>query len=207
MLESVVGPMLAAREALGVEFAKLHRAVLAIVRADAVCRRLMTASGVGAVVALTFKSGVDDPKRFKSSKLVGAHFGLTPRRYQSGETDIVGGISRAGDAMVRTALYEAAQIILTRAVRFSTLKRWGLDVAKRRGLKRATVALARKLATVPSPHVGRWDRVPLEQGRHRGRIGDRIRARTRGFLPIEVPSSGREVRRSRESDCETVTRR
>ncbi len=148
MLESVVGPMLAAREALGVEFAKLHRAVLAIVRADAVCRRLMTASGVGAVVALTFKSGVDDPKRFKSSKLVGAHFGLTPRRYQSGETDIVGGISRAGDAMVRTALYEAAQIILTRAVRFSTLKRWGLDVAKRRGLKRATVALARKLATV-----------------------------------------------------------
>lgn len=148
MLESVVGPMLAAREALGVEFAKLHRAVLAIVRADAVCRRLMTASGVGAVVALTFKSGVDDPERFKSSKLVGAHFGLTPRRYQSGETDIVGGISRAGDAMVRTALYEAAQIILSRAVRFSTLKRWGLDVAKRRGLKRATVALARKLATV-----------------------------------------------------------
>ena len=91
---------------------------------------------------------MDDPERFKSSKLVGAHFGLTPRRYQSGETDIVGGISRAGDAMVRTALYEAAQIILSRAVRFSTLKRWGLDVAKRRGLKRATVALARKLATV-----------------------------------------------------------
>jgi transposase len=147
MLESVVGPMLAAREALGVEFTKLHRAVLAIVRADAVCRGLMTASGVGAVAALTFKSGVDDPGRFKSSKLVGAHFGLTPRRYQLGETDIVGGISRAGDTMVRTALYEAAQVILTRAP-FSTLKRWGFEVAKRRGLKRATVALARKLATV-----------------------------------------------------------
>lgn len=148
MLESVVTPMLAAREALRLEYSKLHRAVLAIVRTDQVCRRLMTTTGVGAVVSLTFKSGIDNPRRFKSSKTVGAYFGLTPKKYQSGETDITGGISRVGDAMVRTALYEAAQVILHRATGFSTLKRWALDVAKRRGMKRATVALARKLATI-----------------------------------------------------------
>jgi len=79
---------------------------------------------------------------------VGAHFGLTPKKYQSGETDVTGGISKAGDAMVRTALYEAANVMLTRTGRFSTLKRWGLDVAKRRGVRRAKVALARKLSTV-----------------------------------------------------------
>ena len=79
---------------------------------------------------------------------MGAHFGLTPRKYQSGETDITGAVSRVGDAMVRTALYEGAHILLTRAVRFSTLKRWALEVAKRRGMKRAKVALARKLAVI-----------------------------------------------------------
>jgi transposase len=148
MLKSIVTPMLSAREALRLEYSKLHRAVLAIVRTDQVCRRLMTTTGVGAVVSLTFKSGIDDPRRFKSSKTVGAYFGLTPKKYQSGETDITGGISRVGDAMVRTALYEAAQVILHRATGFSSVKRWALDVAKRRGMKRATVALARKLATI-----------------------------------------------------------
>jgi transposase len=73
---------------------------------------------------------------------------LTPKKYQSGETDLDGGISRVGDTMVRTALYEAAHIMLTRATKFSTLKRWAVDVAKRRGMKRAKVALARKLATI-----------------------------------------------------------
>jgi len=91
---------------------------------------------------------VDDPGRFRSSKAVGAHFGLTPKRYQSGETDVIGGISKVGDAMVRTALYEAANAVLSRPTRFSTLKRWAMDVAKRRGLKRAKVALARKLGSV-----------------------------------------------------------
>jgi transposase len=86
--------------------------------------------------------------RFAKSRTVGAYFGLTPKKYQSGETDIDGGVSRVGDAMVRTALYEAAHIMLTRASRFSALKRWAMDVAKRRGMKRAKVALARKLATV-----------------------------------------------------------
>jgi transposase len=148
MLEAVVGAMLQARDSLQAEFMRLHRRMLAIVRGDAVCRRLMTAPGVGALVAVTFKTAVDDPGRFRTAKAVGAHFGLTPKRYQSGETDVTGGISKAGDAMVRTALYEAANVMLTRSGRFSALKRWGLEVAKRRGARRAKVALARKLATV-----------------------------------------------------------
>ncbi len=148
MLEAVVGGMLKAREGLLAEFMRLHRRMLAIVRGDAVCRRLMSAPGVGALVAVTFKTAVDDPARFRSAKAVGAHFGLTPKRCQSGETDVTGGISKVGDAMVRTALYEAANVMLTRAGKFSTLKRWALEVAKRRGVRRAKVALARKLATV-----------------------------------------------------------
>lgn len=148
MLERVVEPMLRARDALRAEFAGLHRQLLVLVRGDTVCRRLMTAPGVGAVVAATFTSAVDDPGRFAKSRTVGAHFGLTPRRYQSGETDVTGGISKVGDAMARTALFEAAQSMLTRTARFSTLKRWALEVSRRRGMRRAKVALARKLATV-----------------------------------------------------------
>jgi transposase len=132
MLERVVEPMLRAREALRTEYHVLHRAMLAIVRGDAVCRRLMTVPGVGALVAITFTTAVDDPARFRHSRAVGAHFGLTPKKYQSGETDVTGGISRAGDAMVRTALYEAANVMLTRTRRFSALERWGLEVARRR---------------------------------------------------------------------------
>ncbi len=98
MLELIVEPMLAAREAMWREFAKLHREVLAIVKADQVCRRLMSVPGVGAVVSLTYRAAVDDPDRFKKSKSVGAFFGLTPKRYQSGETDVSGHITRVGDA-------------------------------------------------------------------------------------------------------------
>ena len=148
MLERVIEPMLRAREALRAEYHALHRAMLGIVRDNATCRRLMTVPGVGALVAITFTSAVDDPARFGRSRTVGAHFGLTPKKYQSGETDVTGGISKVGDAMVRTALYEAANVMLTRAGRFSVLKRWALEVAKRRGMKRAKVALARKLSAV-----------------------------------------------------------
>ena len=148
MLETVIGAMLQARAALWREFTRLHREMLRISRADPVCQRLMTAPGVGTLVALTYRSAVDDPGRFGKSRMVGAYFGLTPKKYQSGETDIDGGISKTGDGMVRTALYEAAHIVLTRASRFSVLKRWAMDVAKRRGMKRAKVALARKLAAV-----------------------------------------------------------
>jgi transposase len=148
MLEEIAEPMLRARDTLRIEFARLHRQMLALAKADDVCRRFMTVSGVGALVALTFRTAIDDPGRFRRSKDVGAHFGLTPKRYQSGETDVTGGITRVGDARVRAALYEAANAILTRDTRFSTLKHWALAVAKRRGLRRAKVALARKLAVV-----------------------------------------------------------
>jgi transposase len=148
MLERVVEPMLRAREALSKEFHTLHRAMLDLVRNDSLCRRLMTVPGVGAVVAITFTTAIDHPARFRRSRAVGAHFGLIPKKYQSGETDVTGGISKVGDGTVRVALYEAANVILTRSGRFSTLKRWAMEVAKRRGLKRATVALARKLAVV-----------------------------------------------------------
>ena len=148
MLEEVTEAMLRARDSLRAEVNALHRKVLEIVRADEVCHRLMTVPGVGALTALTFKAAVDDPGRFTSSKAVGPHFGLTPKKYQSGETDITGAITKTGDAMVRGALYEAAQVMLTRVKGFSALKRWAVDVAKRRGMMRAKVALARKLATV-----------------------------------------------------------
>jgi transposase len=103
MLGRITEPMLRAREALRTEYAKLHGEMLVIVKPDPVCRRLMTVPGVGALVAITFKSAVDDPGRFARSRVLGAHFGLTPRRYQSGETDVTGAISRVGDAMVRGA--------------------------------------------------------------------------------------------------------
>ena len=148
MLRRVADARLAARAALRVQFDTLHRQMLAVVREDPVCHRLMTVPGVGARVAVTFKSAVDDPGRFTRSKAVGAHFGLTPKKYQSGATDSTGGISRVGDALVRTALYEAANAMLSHKVRFSSLKRWAMEVAKRRGQKRAKVALARKLAAV-----------------------------------------------------------
>jgi transposase len=148
MLERVIEPMLRAREALQKEFHVLHRAMLDVVRENGVCRRLMTIPGVGALVAITFTSAVDDPARFRRSRAVGAHFGLTSKKYQSGETEVTGGISKVGDAMVRTALYEAANVMLTRTGKFSVLKRWALEVARRRGMRRAKVALARKLATV-----------------------------------------------------------
>jgi transposase len=148
MLECIARAMLLARATLKAEYEKLHKAVLAIVREDEVCRRLMTVPGVGPLVAVTFKSAVDNPSRITKSKEVGALFGLTPKKYQSGEKDVTGGITRAGDEMVRTALYEAANVVLSRTTRFSKLKRWGMDVAKRRGSKRAKVALARKIGVI-----------------------------------------------------------
>jgi transposase len=145
MLERSAEPLLRARAALRAESASLHGELLKAVRKDEVCRRLMTIPGVGAVVAMTFKAAVDQPERFARSKAVGAHFGLTPKKYQSGAIDRTGRISKVGDAMVRTALFEAANVMLTRAVRCSA---WALRVASRQGMKKAKVALARKLAVV-----------------------------------------------------------
>jgi transposase len=108
----------------------------------------MTTPGVGAVISMTFVAAIDDPGRFKSSRTVGAHFGLTQKKYQSGETDITGRISKCGDEEVRTALYEAANVILTRPVKPSLLKDWAMGVARRAGMKKAKIALARKLAVI-----------------------------------------------------------
>jgi transposase len=140
--------LLAAREALGAQLRGLEKRLRDGARADERARLLMTVPGVGVIVALTFAAAVDDPGRFRSSKVVGAHFGLTPKRYQSGETDVTGRITKIGDAGVRTALYEAANIILTRPVRGSVLKSWAARLAQRTGMRKAKVALARKLAVV-----------------------------------------------------------
>ena len=147
-LLEILEPLLAARGALREQLILLDKRVRDGAKADPVCRRLMTAPGIGAIVAMTFRAAVDQPDRFPSSKKVGACFGLTPRKYQSGETDRAGAISRAGDASVRVALFEAAHVIMTRVAKWSKLKAWAMNVAKRRGAKRAKVALARKLAVV-----------------------------------------------------------
>lgn len=140
--------MLTVRKVLRQQLDVLHTQLLALVREDDVCRRLMTIPGVGPVVALTFRATIDAPARFKHSKQVGAAFGLTPRQNQSGESNYVGGISKCGDEMMRIMLYEAAQAMLTRSTKWSWLKAWAMKIATRRGMKRAIVALARRLAVV-----------------------------------------------------------
>jgi transposase len=147
-LLQILDPLLIARRVLREQLILLDKRVRDAARVDSVCRRLMTAPGVGAIVAMTFRAAVDQPDRFRSSKKIGACFGLTPRKYQSGETDRDGAISRAGDASVRVALFEAAHVIMTRVASWSTLKAWAMNVARRRGAKRAKVALARKLGVV-----------------------------------------------------------
>jgi transposase len=147
-LEAAMAPMLRARHTLFEEFTQLHRYVLKAVRQDDVCRRFMTLPGVGPITALAFKTAVEQPERFAKSKTVGAHFGLTPRKYSSGQIDYQGHISKCGDALVRTALYEAASALLTRVRKPSALKAWALRIAKRAGAKRARVALARKIAVI-----------------------------------------------------------
>jgi transposase len=147
-LEEIAAAMLSIHEVLLVEFGRFEKKVRSMARGDKLVRRFMTAPGVGPIVGLTFASAIDDPLRFSSSKKVGAHFGMTPTKYQSGETEYDGRISKAGDASVRTALYEAAHIILTHPVRGSALKSWAMHLAKRAGMKKAKVALARKLAVI-----------------------------------------------------------
>jgi transposase len=148
VLETIGAALLAVRGVLRREFNAFEKRVRAMSRCDARTRLLMSTPAVGPIVALTYVAAVDDPGRFKSSKQAGAHFGLTPKKYQSGETDRSGRISKIGDASVRTALYEAAHIILTRSLKASGLKSWAMKLAKRAGMKKAKVALARKLAVV-----------------------------------------------------------
>lgn len=145
----VMDCMLRAREALWLEYLTLNKLVVQIAMRDELCRRLMAIPGVGPVTALSFKTAVDDPKRFRRSRDVAAYFGLTSRRWQSGSSiDVQGRISKAGDAEVRRALYEAASAMLTRFKGRDTIKSWGLHLAKTKCHAKARVAVARKLATV-----------------------------------------------------------
>jgi transposase len=146
-LVAITEPMLRVRRTLIAEFERLDRLARQLARQDPVCQRLMTVPGVGVVVALTYRTGVDAPERFSRSRNVGAHFGLTPRRYSSGQTDYDGRISRCGDEMVRTALYQAANVLLHHG-RWSSLRAWAMRIAKRSSVKAAKVALARRLAVV-----------------------------------------------------------
>lgn len=131
------------------EFNGLETRVRDLARRDGKARLLMTVPGVGPIVALTYASAIDDPARFRSSKATGAHFGLTPTRYQSGERDVSGRISKVGDAAVRSGLYEAANIILIKPIKGCTeLKSWAARIARRAGPRKAKVALARKLAVI-----------------------------------------------------------
>jgi len=149
VLEAVGAALLAVRGVLLREFNAFEKRVRAMSRSDARTRLLMSTPAVGPIVALTYAAAVDDPTRFKSSKQVGPHFGLTPRRYQSGETDRSGRISKIGDASVREALYQAAHVMLTKPVKGCTqLKSWAMRIARRAGMSKAKVALARKLAVI-----------------------------------------------------------
>ena len=148
-LETITAGLLAVRAVLLREFTAFEKRVRSMARCDARARLLTSVPGVGAIVALTSASAIHHPARFKSSKSVGAHFGLTPKKYQSGETDITGRISKIGDGGVRTAAYEASHVILTKPVKgCSTLKSWAMKLAKRAGMKKAKVALARKLTVI-----------------------------------------------------------
>ena len=148
-LATIAKALLAVHAVLLREFKAFEKQVRAMARQDAKARLLMSTPSVGPIVALTYASAIDDPGRFKSSKLVGAHFGLTPKKYQSGQTDYTGRISKIGDASVRTALYEAAHIMLTKPLKGCTqLKSWAMRIARRAGMSKAKVALARRLAVI-----------------------------------------------------------
>jgi transposase len=144
----LVEPLLAAWQGILAQVAILDRYLLRRAREDAVCHRLMTVPGVGPITALAFVTTLDDPARFRRSSSVGAYLGLTPRRHQSGERDVSGRISKCGDGLTRSYLFEAANVLLTRVKRWSPLKAWAVRLAKRVGAKKAKVALARKLAVV-----------------------------------------------------------
>src|ERR1700733_13706645 len=148
-LETIAQALLAVHAVLLREFNGFERRVRTMARDHVKARLLMTTPAVGPIVALTYAGAIDDPARFKSSKQTGAHFGLTPRKYQSGQTDVTGRISKIGDASVREALYQAAHVMLTKPVKdCSELKGWAMRIARRAGMNKAKVALARKLAVI-----------------------------------------------------------
>jgi transposase len=147
-LRAVIAPLLLVHEQVCQQQGKFDDEVRRLAKSDEITRRLMTVPGVGVVTALTFRHTIDDPSRFHSASSVGAYLGLTPRRNQSGETDTNGRISRWGDGLLRAYLFEAATILLHRTKKWSSLKAWGMKLAKRIGMKKAKVAIARKIAVI-----------------------------------------------------------
>jgi transposase len=147
-LREIMQPLLTARKLLREEFTNLHKKVLDLARDDEICRLLMTIPGVGPVVALAYMATIDIPERFTHSKAVGPVLGLTPRLNESGESKRVGRISCCGDGMMRSLLYDAAQVLLANVKKWSWLKAWAMNIAKRRGRQKAVVALARRLAVI-----------------------------------------------------------
>ena len=148
-LQMIAAALLSVHAVLLRELKAFDKRVRSMARVDVKAKLLMSAPAVGPIVALTYASAIDDPGRFTSSRRVGAHFGLTPKKYQSGETDYTGRISKIGDATVRTALYEAAHIMLIKPIKgCAPLKSWAMRIARRSGMKKAKVALARKLAVI-----------------------------------------------------------
>ena len=140
--------LLKARDGVLEQEKALDKQCKAFAASDAVCRRLMTIPGVGALTALTFKAEIDDPSRFAKSRDVGVHVGLTPRKFASGEADYDGHISRCGNRMLRSLLYEASVVMMAHSKKWSRLKAWGIKLAQRGGFKKAATALARKLAVI-----------------------------------------------------------
>jgi transposase len=147
-VDSVVASMVAVRDSLIEQIVVCDRAIRRLAKEDETARRLMTVPSVGPIVALAYMAVIDDPHRFPHARDVGAYLGLTPKRYQSGEVDNAGRISKCGDGFARTCLYEAAGVLLTKVDRWSPLKAWGIRLMKRSGAKKAKVAVARKLAVI-----------------------------------------------------------
>ncbi len=147
-LADIVLPLLEAWLGLRIRVAKLGRQLVADAHQNKACQILMSVPGVGAITAISFSSAIEDPENFRNSRAVGAWIGLTTRRYQSGEVDYDGHISRRGDSHLRGLLYQAAIVILTRYSKESGLRTWGFQLRERVGLKRAAVAVARKLAVI-----------------------------------------------------------
>jgi transposase len=147
-VDAVVSAMVVVRDSLVQQIAAFDRIIRRLAKGDDTSRRLMSVPGVGPVVSLAFRCTIDDPQRFARARDVGAYLGLTPKRYQSGELDLSGRISKCGDGFMRTCLYEAAGVLLTKVQRWSPLKAWGVRLMKRVGAKKAKVAVARKLAII-----------------------------------------------------------
>jgi transposase len=147
-LSAYIEPLLKVRATVLAQCRELDRKVRALVRDDEVCRRFMSIPGVGPLTALVYKSAIDDPKRFAKSANVGVHLGLTPRKYASGEIDYNGRITKCGDPLTRSHLFEAAMVLMRRSGKASALKTWGTRIARRGSMKKAYVAVARKLAVI-----------------------------------------------------------